>query len=96
MQAVDLVQREINNMGNRSRTGNKKKKLEKKIASQAALILNMPTACKVCNEAFDKKNKMMVMSWYVEVYNAEKRVDLYCPKCSENRRNNEVSRNSGV
>ena len=83
-------------MGNRSRTGNKKKKLEQKIASQAALILNMPNACKVCNEPFDKKNKMMVMSWYVEVYNEQKRVDLFCPKCNEDRRNNETARNTSV
>ena len=83
-------------MGNRSRTGNKRKKLEQKAASQAALILNMPNACKVCNEPFDKKNKMMVMSWYVEVFNAERRVDLYCPKCSESRRKDAISRDSGV
>lgn len=83
-------------MGNRSKTGNKKKKLQEKIASQAALILNMPNNCKVCNESFDKKNKMMVMSWYVEVFNAEKRVDLYCPKCSEVRRKDAVSRDTSL
>jgi hypothetical protein len=83
-------------MGNRSRTGNKRKKLEQKVASQAALILSMPSNCKVCNEPFDKKNKMMVMSWYVEVFNAEKRVDLYCPKCSEPRRKDAISRDTGV
>lgn len=83
-------------MGNRSRTGNKRKKLEQKMASQAALILAMPNECKVCKEPFDKKNKMMVMTWYVEVFNEQKRVDLYCPKCSEARRNDAVSRDSGV
>jgi hypothetical protein len=83
-------------MGNRSRTGNKKKKLEQKLATSAALILSMPTSCKECNEPFDKKNKMMVMTWYVEVFNADKRVDLYCPKCSEGRRADEISRNSGI
>lgn len=83
-------------MGSRSKTGNKKKKLEAKMSSTAGLILNMPTACKVCNELFDKKDKTMVMSWFVEVYNEQKRVDLYCPKCNNDRRNNEVTRNSGV
>lgn len=83
-------------MGNRSRTGNKRKKLEQKMASQAALILAMPNECKICKEPFDKKNKMMVMTWFVEVFNAEKRVDLYCPKCSEARRNDAISRDSGV
>lgn len=83
-------------MGSRTKTGNKKKKLEQKIASQAALILSMPNECKTCKTHFDKKDRNMVMTWYVEVFNSEKRVDLYCPKCSESRRNNDVSRNSGV
>jgi hypothetical protein len=83
-------------MGSRSKTGNKKKKLEKKAAEQASLILNIPDKCKLCSELFDKRNKMMVMSWFVEVYNKEKRVDLFCPKCNEDRRGNEVTRNSGV
>lgn len=83
-------------MGNRSKTGNKRGKLQKKMASQAALILNMPNECRTCKEPFDKKNKLMAMTWYVEVFNAEKRVDLYCPKCSEARRSDAVSRDSGI
>lgn len=83
-------------MGSRSKTGNKKKKLENRMAQQAGMILNMPDACKTCKEPFDKKNKMMVMSWFVEVYNEQKRVDLFCPKCNDDRRNNEASRNIGV
>lgn len=83
-------------MGSRSKTGNKKKKLETKMSSTASLILNMPTNCKVCNEPFDKKNKMMVLSWFVEVYNEQKRVDLYCPKCNDDRRGHEVSRDTNV
>jgi len=83
-------------MGSRSKTGNKKKKLENKVAEQASLILNIPDKCKVCSESFDKKNKIMVMSWFVEVYNEQKRVDLYCPKCNEDRNKHETSRNSGI
>lgn len=83
-------------MGSRSKTGNKKKQLETKMASTASMILNIPDKCKICSEPFDKKNKLMVMSWFVEVYNEQKRIDLYCPKCNENRRNNEATRNSGV
>ena len=83
-------------MGNKSKQKNKRKKLEQKMASTAALILSLPDKCKECGEPFDKKNKMMVMTWYVEVFNAEKRVDLYCPKCSELRRKDELSRNTGV
>jgi hypothetical protein len=83
-------------MGNRSKTGNKKKKLENKMAQQASMILNIPDKCKICGELFDKKNKVMIMSWFVEVYNEQKRVDLYCPKCNENRKSHEATRNSGV
>jgi uncharacterized protein with PIN domain len=83
-------------MGSRSKTNNKKKKLENKMAQQASMILNIPNNCVKCNEPFDKKNKLMVMSWFVEVYNEQKRVDLYCPKCNEDRRNNEVARNAGI
>ena len=83
-------------MGSRSKTGNKKKQLETKIAQQANLILNVPDKCKNCGEPFDKKNKMMVLSWYVEVYNEQKRVDLYCPKCQEDRKSHEATRNTCV
>jgi hypothetical protein len=30
---------------------------------------------------FDKKNKEMVMSWYVIVREKEEKVNLYCPGC---------------
>lgn len=83
-------------MGSRSKTGNKKKQLENRMAQQAALILNIPNNCKACNEPFDKKNKMMVMSWFVEVFNEQKRVDLYCPKCNDDRRSNEIPRNVNI
>jgi uncharacterized protein with PIN domain len=83
-------------MGSRSKTGNKTNKLKNRMAQQASMILNIPDNCKICNEPFDKKNKIMVMSWFVEVYNEQKRVDLYCPKCNEDRNKHETSRNSGV
>jgi uncharacterized protein with PIN domain len=83
-------------MGSRSKTGNKKKQLENRMAQQSALILNIPNNCKMCNEPFDKKNKMMVMSWFVEVFNEQKRVDLYCPKCNEDRKGHEISRDTNV
>lgn len=83
-------------MGSRSKTGNKKKQLENKMAQKASMILNIPDKCKVCTEPFDKKNKMMVMTWFVEVFNAQKRVDLYCPKCQDDRRKNDSQGNTGV
>jgi hypothetical protein len=27
----------------------------------------------------------MAMTWFVEVFNEQKRVDLYCPECQEKR-----------
>ena len=84
------------NMGSRSKTGNKTNKLKNRMAQQASMILNIPDNCKTCNEPFDKKNKMMVMSWFVEVYNEQRRVDLYCPKCNEDRKSHETSRNTNI
>lgn len=83
-------------MGSRSRTGNKKKQLENRMAQQASLILKIPDKCVRCGEPFDKKNKMMVMTWFVEVFNEQKRVDLYCPKCQEDRRKNEAARDTNI
>ena len=73
-------------MCSRSKTANKKKKLENRMAQQASLILKIPDKCKSCSEPFDKKNKMMVMTWFVEVFNEQKRVDLFCPKCQDRRK----------
>jgi Zn finger protein HypA/HybF involved in hydrogenase expression len=81
-------------MGSRSKTGNKKKNLENTMAQQAALILRIPDKCKDCGEPFDKKNKMMVMTWFVEVFNEQKRIDLFCPKCQDRRK--DVQGNSSV
>lgn len=83
-------------MGSRSKTGNKQKKLQEKVTSTANMILNIPDKCKSCGEPFDKKNKMMVLSWFVEVYNEQKRVDLYCPKCQEDRKSHEATGNTYV
>ena len=66
------------------------------MASTANMILNIPDKCKTCGEPFDKKNKMMVLSWFVEVYNEQKRVDLYCPKCQEDRKSHEITGNTCV
>lgn len=83
-------------MGSRSKTGNKQKKLQEKVTSTTNMILNIPEKCKTCGEPFDKKNKMMVLSWFVEVYNEQKRVDLYCPKCQEDRKSHETTGNTCI
>ena len=49
-------------------------------------MLNLPNECLTCKTPYDKKNREMVMTWFVEVFNEQKRVDLYCPQCQEKRK----------
>ena len=59
----------------REKEKNAKKELKKKIG----LFNRLPDHCLVCQKAFDKKDKKMVMSWSVVV--KEDKVRLYCPEC---------------
>ncbi len=52
------------------------------------LMLNLPTKCLTCEATYDKTNRDMVRTWVVDVFKSEKRVDLYCPKCDEQRKQN--------
>ena len=58
-----------------------KKTTEKEVKHKLGLFDLTPTQCLTCSEAFDKKNKEQVMSWYVVVREQEKKVNLYCPDC---------------
>lgn len=69
------------------------KQIGKDATSTVDLMLNLPSACLDCEKEYDRKNKQMAMTWFVEVFNAEKRVDLYCPECYE-KRNHGVSKTS--
>lgn len=52
---------------------------------QVSLMINLPTECLTCRKSYDKKSKEMAMTWFVEVFNEQKKVDLYCPECQEKR-----------
>ena len=59
----------------------KKKMAEKEMATKVALFDQIPDACLVCDDAYDKTDKEMVSSWYVIVRNEQQKVNLYCPPC---------------
>ena len=59
------------------------KKLEKEIAEKVSLFNRMPDDCLTCLKPFDKKDRQMVLTWYVVVHKEEEEVNLYCPQCWE-------------
>jgi uncharacterized protein with PIN domain len=59
----------------------KDKKFEKEISKKMGLFDKTPDHCLVCETPFDKKNREMVMSWYVVVREEKQKVNLYCPQC---------------
>jgi hypothetical protein len=62
------------------------KAMGKEAAQKAALMLSIPEKCLTCEAKFDKKSKEHAMTWFVEVFETLKRVDLYCPECQEKRK----------
>ena len=58
-----------------------KKELEKDVATKMNMFDQMPDECSACEQAFDKQNRDMVMTWNVVVREKEKIVRLYCPTC---------------
>lgn len=61
----------------------------KEAASSIDLMLGMQQQCLTCNKTFDRLSKEMATTWFVEVYKADKKVNLYCPECYNNRGKNE-------
>jgi len=59
-----------------------KKKAQKELAQRTAMFMNLPNNCSICNKDFDKKNKEMVQTWHVVVYESKKKITLICPNCS--------------
>ena len=59
----------------------KSKKLEKELTKKINMFGQLEDCCLVCEKPFDKKDREMVMSWYVAVREKEKKVNLYCPSC---------------
>jgi len=57
------------------------KKLEKEMAEKIGLFSQMSDHCLTCSKPFDKKDRQMVLTWYVVVHEQEEEVNLYCPPC---------------
>ena len=53
----------------------------KQATSTIDLMLGMPTECIKCLKAYDKTSREMATTWFVEVYNSQKKVILTCPEC---------------
>jgi uncharacterized protein with PIN domain len=53
----------------------------KEATSSIDLMLGMPNECLTCHKPYDKTSKEMATTWFVEVYNKEKKVVLTCPEC---------------
>tara|TARA_R110000744_G_scaffold224716_1_gene343229 strand:- start:17 stop:271 length:255 start_codon:yes stop_codon:yes gene_type:complete len=54
---------------------------ERELSRKVGLFDKIPDRCLTCNTNFDKKDKEMVMTWYVVVREKEGKVNLYCPEC---------------
>jgi uncharacterized protein with PIN domain len=57
------------------------KEVNKEFEAKVALFGDLKDNCLVCNKPFDKKDKEMVISWYVAIRKKENIVNLYCPEC---------------
>ena len=57
------------------------KEVNKEFQAKVGLFGKLKDNCLVCDKPFDKKDKEMVMSWYVTVREKEDTVNLYCPEC---------------
>ena len=54
---------------------------ERELSRKIGLFDKIPDRCLTCNMNFDKRDKEMVMTWYVVVREREGKVNLYCPEC---------------
>jgi len=67
------------------------KSIGKDATSTIDLMLSLPDKCLTCEKIYDKKDKEMIRTWFVEVFSEQKRVNLYCPQCWEEKKNERVS-----
>ena len=66
---------------NRKERRTLQKKVGKDTTQTIDLMLNPGECCLACKKLYDKKDKEMVKTWFVEVFNKEKKVNLFCPEC---------------
>jgi len=57
-----------------------RKEAEKRLASQAELMLKHPTECCVCTTKFERTQET-VKTWMITTSDARKTVRLTCPNC---------------
>ena len=72
---------------NRKQRRTAEKVMGKEAAKKVGLMLSIPEKCLTCEKQFDKKSREMAMTWFVEVFESDKKVNLYCPECQEKRKN---------
>jgi hypothetical protein len=70
---------------NRKQRRTAEKLMGEKAVKTVNLMLSLPEKCLTCELKFDKKSKEHAKTWFVEVFNEQKRVDLFCPECQEKR-----------
>ena len=58
-----------------------KKDFQKELTKKAGLFDLLPDKCHLCEKPYDKKSKEMAQTWFVNVFEDEKIVDLFCPHC---------------
>lgn len=57
------------------------KALQKEMASRMNMFSRIPEKCDICQALFDKKNREMVNTWRVTVFEETQTVRLTCPSC---------------
>jgi len=65
----------------RNKMKKKKAQLQLEIKNKLKHFEKLPECCLMCEKPFDKKNKEMVINWYVIVRKTQETVNLYCPTC---------------
>ena len=58
-----------------------KKDFQKEVTKKVGLFNLIPEECNKCKKPYDKKSKEMAQTWFVNVFDDEKIVDLFCPDC---------------
>jgi hypothetical protein len=71
---------------NRKQRRTAEKMMGEEAAKTVSLMLSLPEKCLTCEAKFDKKSREHAATWHVEVFNEQKRVDLFCPECQEKRK----------
>lgn len=70
---------------NRKERRTLQKQMGKEATSTVDLMLNIPSECLTCKKSYDKLDKEMARTWFVEVFRDKKIVNLFCPECYEKK-----------